>query len=306
MGVRLRIARLLQRLLAVLVCLTAAAPAGAAAVTDMLGRSLTLPDRSLRVVSLAPSLTEAAFALGRGDWLVGITDVCNYPPATQDKPRVGAIGAPNLERIVDLRPDLVLVTAEGNSRETMWQLERLRIPVFAVAPEGYADVLASLRVLGAALQAEAAAAVVVERIEADVAKIRRAVAGRPHPRALYLIWTDPLIAAGPGTFIHDLLELAGGANVVRGSVPYPRIGWEEVVAAAPEVILVAAHRDEPDGAMEAALRDAWRTWQSVPAIRAGRIVAIPADSILRPGPRVADGLARLAMALHPEVAGRRP
>ena len=280
--------------------------AGAAPVRDMLGRSVNLPDRPLRVVSLAPSLTESAFALGRGDWVVGVTDVCNYPPAAQTKPRVGGIAAPNLERIVELRPDLVLITAEGNSRETLRQLERLGISVFAVAPENYGAVLTSLQMLGVALRAETAASELRARISREVARIRSAVAGRPRPRVLYLIWTEPLIAAGPQTFIHDLLELAGATNVVGGAVPYPRIGWEEVVAAAPETILVATHRDESETAGARALEEAWRPWQSVPAIRSGRILAIPADSVLRPGPRVAEGLERLAAALHPEAVERRP
>ena len=282
-------------------CLTAV-PARATTTTDMLGRTLTVPDGPMRVVSLAPSLTEIVFALGRGDWLVGVTDFCDYPPEARSKPKVGGSMTPDLERVVGLRPDLVLATAEGNPRDTVAQLTRLRISVFAVKPDGYAGILASLQAVGRALRAEAAAARLVRDIQGRVGAIRHAVAGERHPRVLYLVWTDPLIAAGPTTYIHDLIEMAGGENVVRErSVPYPRLGWEEVVGEAPEVILVASHRN---GSERPPIREVWRSWQSVPAVRSGRIIAVPGDTIHRPGPRVVEGVERLARAIHPEVFGR--
>jgi iron complex transport system substrate-binding protein len=277
-------------------------PAQAATLADMLGRPMTIPDGPMRVVSLAPSLTEIVFALGRGDSLVGVTDFCDYPPEARSKPRIGGPMTPDAERIVRLRPDLVLATAEGNPRDTVAQLARLRIPVFAVKPEGYAGILASIEAVGRALGAEAAATALTRDIQARVAAIHRAVSGRPRPRVLYLVWTDPLIAAGPAAYIHDLVEMAGGGNVVRErSVPYPRLSWEEVVGAAPEVILVASHRDLSD---RPPMGEAWREWQSVPAVRSGRIVAVQGDTIHRPGPRVAEAVERLARAIHPEAFAR--
>lgn len=282
--------------------LLAVAPAQAATVTDMLGRPVTVPDGPLRAVSLAPSLTEIVFALGRGDQLVGVTDFCDYPPEARSKPRVGGPMTPDLERVVRLRPDLALATAEGNPRQTLAQLARLHIPVFAVKADGYAGILGSVEAVGRALRAEREAAALVQDIQDRVAVIRRAVAHRVRPRVLYLVWTDPLIAAGPATYIHDLMEMAGGENVVRErSVPYPRLSWEEVVGAAPEVILVASHRDGPD---RPSIGEVWRGWQSIPAVRTGRIIAVPGDTIHRPGPRVAEGVERLARAIHPEVFTR--
>jgi len=282
--------------------LLAATPTQAATLADMLGRPVTIPDGAVRVVSLAPSLTEIVFALGRGDSLVGVTDFCDYPPTARSKPRIGGPMTPDVELIVQIRPDLVLATAEGNPRDTVAQLARLQIPVFAVKPEGYAGILASIEAVGRALRAEAAATALTQDIQARVAAVRRAVSGRPRPRVLYLVWTDPLIAAGPAAYIHDLIEMAGGGNVVRErSVPYPRLSWEEVVGAAPEVILVASHREGPD---RPPMGEAWRGWQSVPAVRSGRIVAVPGDTIHRPGPRVVEGVERLARAIHPEAFTR--
>jgi iron complex transport system substrate-binding protein len=282
--------------------LVAAPPARGAVVIDMLGRSVPMAAGPMRVVSLAPSLTEIVFALGRGDWLVGVTDFCDYPPEARSKPKIGGSMTPDLERVVGLRPDLVLATAEGNPRDTVAQLTRLRIPVFAVKPDGYGGVLASLEAVGHAVQAEAAATTLVRDIQRRMAAVASAVAGRPHPRVLYLVWTDPLIAAGPLTYIHDLIEMAGGANVVRErSVPYPRLGWEAVVRAAPEVILVASHGEGSD---HRPVGQAWKEWQSVPAVRTGRVLAVPGDTIHRPGPRVVEGVERLARAIHPEAFAR--
>ncbi|MBI4735792.1 MAG: cobalamin-binding protein [candidate division NC10 bacterium] len=277
----------------------AVSPAHAATLPDMLGRPVAVPDGPLRLVSLAPSLTEIVFALGRGDWLVGVTEFCDYPPAARSKPRIGGTMTPNLERVVQVRPDLVLATAEGNPRDRVAHLERLGIPVFAVKPDGYAGVLASIRTLGRVLRAEAEAAALSQEMERRTATIRRAVGGRPRPRVLYLVWADPLIAAGPTTFIHDLIEMAGGDNVVRErAVPYPRLSWEEVLASAPEVILVATHAEGGDRPLNGG---SWSAWQSIPAVRTGRIIALPGDTIHRPGPRVVEGLERLARAIHPEA-----
>ena len=281
--------------------LLAAGSVEAGAATDMLGRDVHVPDRPLRLVSLAPSITETIYALGRGDWLVGVTDVCDYPPEARTKPKVGGIAAPSLERIVSLAPDLVLATAEGNSRNSLEQVERLGIPTFALKPDSYAHVIGSIAALGRVLRAEAAAEHVVREIRERVLEVQTVVARLSRPRVLYLIWTDPLIAAGPATYINDLLDLAGGRNIVQvWTVPYPRLDWEQVVGGAPDVILVADHRvgADPLAPAVAAVPQEWQGWQAIPAIRSGRVIPIPGNTVLRPGPRVGEGLTRLAQAIH--------
>jgi iron complex transport system substrate-binding protein len=274
----------------------------------MLGRTVVVPEGPLRLVSLAPSLTETIFAVGRGDWVVGVTEACDYPAHARDRASVGSMASPNLERIVKLRPDLVLTSAEANTRETLAQLDRLRLPVFAVKPEKYEDILTAIRLVGAALRADAAP--LVQDIRARVAAVRAVLGARPRLRVLYLIWADPPIAAGPAAFIHDLIELAGGANVIgEPSARYLPLGWEEIVARRPEVILVAAHQGATNGGGPVAgSRAAWGRWESLPAVKSGRVLSLPADAILRPGPRVADGVAILARAIHPDAfpPGGRP
>ncbi len=284
----------------VLALVLATAPgARAASVEDMQGRSVAVPDGPIRLVSLAPSLTEIVFALGRGEWLVGVSDYCDYPPPARSLPRMGGILTPNLERIVQARPGLVLVTAEGNSLDGIAPLSRLGLPVFMVKPEGIAGVLASIAALGRALHAEAAATALSDQIQGKLAHVRELVRGRGRPRVLFLLWSSPLMAAAPGTYIDDLIETAGGVNVVRDrAAPYPRIGWEQVIAWAPDVIVLPEHRQgEPQALPEQMLR-AWRT---VPAVRTGRVVSVPSDPLYRPGPRIVEGVARLARVIHPEA-----
>jgi iron complex transport system substrate-binding protein len=276
----------------------------AAIVPDMLGRSVAIPDRPLRIVSLAPSITETIYALGRGEWLVGVTAICDYPAPARALPKVGGIAAPNLEQIVRLRPDVVFATAEGNARDLLDQLERLGLATFALRPDSYGGVLASMRAVGRAVAADQAARRVVDDVGSSVRTVQASVGGHSRPRVLYLIWTDPLIAAGAGTYLDDLLVLAGGRNIVRQRTgAYPRLNWEQVVGGVPEVILLADHREDSERAATGRgdMPPDWKTWQVVPAIRTGRVLPVPSNTILRPGPRVGEGLARLARAIHPDA-----
>ena len=276
----------------------------AAVVPDMLGRSVAIPDRPLRIVSLAPSITETIYALGRGEWLVGVTAICDYPAPARALPKVGGIAAPNLEQIVRLRPDLVFATAEGNSRDLLDQLERLGLATFALRPDSYGGVIESIRAVGRAVAADPAARRIVDDMGRSVRAVQELVAGRSRPRVLYLIWTDPLIAAGAGTYLDDLLELAGGRNIVRQRTgSYPRLNWEQVVDRAPEVVLLADHREDSERAATGSgdMPPDWKTWRAVPAIRTGRVLAVPSNTILRPGPRIGEGLALLARAIHPDA-----
>lgn len=282
--------------------------ATAAVVPDMLGRSVTIPERPLRVVSLAPSITETVYALGRGDWLVGVTDACDYPLPARELPRVGGIASPNLEHIVRLRPDLVFATAEGNTRDLLDRLERLGLLAFALRPDSYAGVVESIAAMGRVLAAGPSARRVTDDIQREVRRVQGFVAGRSRPGVLYLIWTDPLIAAGAGTYLDDLLSLAGGRNIVKErTASYPRLNWEQVVARGPDVILLADHREDSErpstGSGE--VPPEWSAWQAVPAIRTGRVLAVPSNTILRPGPRLGDGLVRLARAIHPAAFAPR-
>lgn len=295
--------RRLAAVAAALCLLTAAAPAAGASrvVTDHLGREVRLPARPQRIVSLAPNLTEIVFALGLGDRLVGVTDFCDYPPAARHVARVGGVTSPSAEQVLALEPDLVLATTAGNGREEILALARLGLPVVVTDPRDLDAVADSFvliaRAAGAAEAGEQLAAAFRGRLDA----VRRALAGAPRPRTLLLVWPEPLIAAGPRTFLSRLLELAGAVNALAAAeswapstaAAYPVIGLESFLALAPEVIVLAAQQGTTLGALARLSR-----YREVPAIRDGRVAAIDQAILFRPGPRLVEAAEQLARALH--------
>lgn len=257
-----------------------------------------------RIVSLVPAVTEMLFAIDAGDQVVGVSRFDRYPPDVAARPRVGGLLDPDLERLLALRPDLVILY-----RSQVELRDRLRgagVPLLEYAHGGLADITRTLRELGRRTGHAQKAEAVARRIEADLASIRAAVGDRPRPRALLVIGREPgtlrnMYASGGVGFLHDLIELAGGRNVFaairREGVP---ITTEAVLAAAPEVIVEI--RGSNDRADEPPLDlDAWRALGAVPAVRAGRLHLLVGDELVIPGPRVAQAARRLARVLHPEV-----
>jgi iron complex transport system substrate-binding protein len=276
--------------------LGALAPARAIVVTDGTGRAVTLPAPPRRIVSLVPGVTEMLFAIGAEDRLVGRTDFCDYPAAARAKPSVGGMVAPSLERLVSLKPDLVVVTRSGNSDDTRVQLERLGLPVYLVDPHGLSDVFRSVERLGELTDRRPRAAEVVAGLERRVRTVAERVAARPRPRVLYVVWPEPLIVPGRGAAVTEMIARAGGQSVTaEGPEGYPRYSVEAAVAGAPEVIVLARH-----GAHVAPYaREKWERFADLPAIRAGRLHSVDGDLFHRFGPRVVDALEILARLLHP-------
>lgn len=281
--------------LVVALLLLLAAPASALGVRDMLGRPLTLPSLPERIISLDPSVTEIIFAVGGEARLAGVTDYCDYPPAARAKPRVGDLVAPSLEAVVALRPDLVIATTEGNSRETVGALERLGLRVYLTTASRLSDVGAVIERIGELTGRAAAAATLRDRLDRRVAAVRRVVGARPRPRVLYVLWPEPLLVPGRGTLLSELIEAAGGVSVTADDpADYPRLSLEAAVARRPDVVVVADHGGR--GPV-----DSWKALAPVLATRAGRLHSVDGDLLHRHGPRIADGLERLARLLHPEA-----
>ena len=277
------------------------------ALKDDRGVSVRLAAPPLRVVSLAPSLTEIVFLLGRGDSLAGVTRFCNVPAAASSLPKIGGVSDPDVERIVALSPDLVLCTTDGNPRDKVRALEEMGIPCFAVAPQDLDAVFTAIERLGLLLGAADRG-----RAEADALRLRARKARPPSdgpekPAVLFVVSTAPIIAAGEGTFMDELARLAGGRNAAaRFSGRYPRLSVEELVAARPDVIFVAGM-----SGVERFPPEVTR-WKEVPAFRDGAVITLDGDLVTRPGPRLVTALERVSAALadwrtgHPKapVAGR--
>jgi len=251
----------------------------AATVPDDLGRAVALPARVERVISLAPNLTEMIYAVGAGGKIVGADDASNHPEAARSLPKVGAM-QPNIEKIVALRPDLVLASTEGNHPNLSPALSAAGIPLFVIRTDRLAEIPAAMRRVGELLDAPRAATAGAE-LERAVAAQKRARANGP--RVLFAVWTDPLYVAGRGTFTDDLFTLTGARNAVEVS-GWPQYSLESLMAAPPDLILY------PRGAVTQAQVDALLA--RVPGLRS-RVVFVNEDVFQRPGPRMAEAATAL-------------
>jgi iron complex transport system substrate-binding protein len=266
-------------------------------VTDQTGRRVNLPDHPRRLVSIAPSITETLYELGLGDRLVGDTDYCDYPAQARTLPHVGAMLNPNLERIVALKPDLVLGTDEANRRETADQLELLGIPLYGVTAHTVEGAIQSLEDLGHVLEWDEPSQKLVATLRARVAAVEKQVQRQPRPKVLFVVGYRPLIIAGSKTFIADVIRHAGGVSIsddLKGE--WPRMSLEEVLKRAPDVILFPRTEDFVPSIDEFEKLPGWR---DLAAVRNHRLYFIP-ETIMRPSPRLIDALEELARLLHPD------
>jgi len=250
-----------------------------------------------RVVSLVPSLTESLFALGLGPHLVGVTEWCVHPAeAVAALPKVGGTKNPDLAAIRALRPDLVIANREENKRQDVERLEAAGIPVWVTYPRTVADGVALLRELALAGGARRALAETVEPVERALAEAH-ATRSSGGPRVFCPIWKRPWMAVGADTYAHDLITVCGGANVFaeRGERRYPIVSEEEIVAAAPDVVLLP---DEPYAFGPLDVTEIARL--PVPAVRAGRVHLLDGTLLTWYGPRVARALATLRVLLVPK------
>lgn len=248
-----------------------------------------------RIISLLPSVTEMLVALGAGDRLVARTDY-DTDPALRRLPSVGGGLHPSLERLTALRPQLVVGWSGDQSLD---QLARPGILVYRPQSQTLADVRCTILHLGRALGLEAGADSLTRAIDGELEDVRRAVQGRPRPSVFYVVWFDPPMTAGPGTFIDELIHIAGGRNVFADAPsPWPTVSLEEVVRRQPAIVLV------PRGERGAERSDRLRRapgWRDLRAVRAGRVIDVDADLFNRPGPRVGKAARTLAHLLHPEA-----
>jgi len=273
-------------------------------VADELGRRMTVPDNLKRIVSLAPSITEIIFALGREDLLKGVTQFSDFPPEAANLPRVGSYVHLDLEKIVSLKPDLCIGIKDGNPIGVVRKLENLGIPVYAVDPRDLNAVLETILQLGRLLGAEQRARAIVSDMRTRMERVKSLVATSPHkPRVFFQIGLSPIVSAGNQTYIHELIVMAGGKNLAEGPVPYPRYSREQVLGLSPDVIIITSMAR---GASFEAVKRQWAKWPSMPAVRDNRILLMDSNLCDRPTPRLIDALEHLAKAIHPERYRKAP
>jgi iron complex transport system substrate-binding protein len=261
-----------------------------------------------RVISLVPSVTEMIFAMGAGSIVVGVSSYDHFPPDVETLPRLGALVDPDFERILTLRPDLVVVY--GSQDDLVRRLDAAHIASFPYQNGGLDNVTATIRRLGDRLGRTADAQRLAARIESGLDRVRQAVAGRPRPRTALIFGREGgslrgLYASGGVGFLHDLVELAGGDDVF-GDVRREnlQVSTEMLLARAPDVVIEIHTSEGWTPARLAEERHVWDALPALPAVRTGRVYLLADNSLSIPGPRVVDIAERFARLLHPEAFRR--
>jgi iron complex transport system substrate-binding protein len=270
-----------------------AAPAGTRPFIDEIGRTILVRPDPQRIVSLAPSITETLFALGLGDRIVGVTSYCDYPPEATAKEKVGDTQRPSIERIIALKTDLVIASTASQLQQFVHNLEDVGTPVYVSDPRGMDGVLESIAKIGELTGTQTRAHELTTELQGRLEKVQSLLSGAERPRVLFILASNPLITIGAKSFITDLINRAGGRSIsedVTGD--YPQYSLETAVAMRPEVIL-----------LETGEADLPPRLKETPAGRSGRVFHIDENLLLRPGPRIVEGLEEMARKLHPEVFG---
>lgn len=245
-----------------------------------------------RIITLAPSVTEFAFAVGAGDRVIGRSRYCDFPAAASKLPAVGGFLDPNIEAIVAAKPDLVIAVPNSTNRPALERMAKLGVVVLVVPGNSFADTFHAGRAVADALGGVAPAHMekILGSIKADVVAVERQMSKRPTARVVFVYDHNPLVVAGPGSFADTMLRMLNAENVVRVKRPYPTYSMEQLIIDAPAVILDAAAEH-----VGAAKREDWNKYKKViPAIRDGRLHTFDVTSTMRAGPRIGRALRMIA------------
>jgi len=271
-------------------------------LTDAVGRSVRIPTSPKRIIPLAPSITEILFALGLQEEIAGVTNFCDYPEGALKKPKIGGFVNPSIEKIVSVKPDLIIAIRDGNREETVQRLQDLGFSVFWVSPKGFDGVMETIKNIGeiAGRRDESI------RITKDMARKKEHILfltkSLSRPKVFFQMGCDPIITVGRETLADDLIRLAGGKSISENeSVNYPVYSIETVIFKAPEIIIMSSMEAKKN---HLNLVRRWQNWKSIPAVKRNAIYVIDSNLVDRPSPRIIDGLERMGHLIHPEVLKR--
>jgi len=267
-------------------------------ITDDFGYSVTITNAA-RIVSLAPSNTEILFAVGAGSRVVGVTTYCDYPPEVQNISRISGFANVNIEAVVSLTPDLVLA-AHGNGEQTINQLRNLNLSVVVLNPGNTEDIIKNILLVGNITENYANASMIADNMRQEIKNITDVtnnLSGNQKARVLYIVWDDPLYAAGNGTYADDLIKKAGGTNIVE-SGGWPVMSLESVIAGNPQIIITSGMGAGGE-AMRGRIINKTELAQT-DAVKYGRVYPIADPNIVeRAAPRITLGLKELYEYIAP-------
>lgn len=258
--------------------------------TDELGRTVYIKQSPERIISLAPSVTETLFALGLGDKVVGVTTYCDYPPETKTKVSIGDTQKPSLEKIVALKPDLVIASTSSQLESFVRNIEDAKIPLYISNPRNVAETLTSIQAIGDITGASEKAKEITDKLRARIEQVHERTANREKPKIFIMLGAEPLITVGGKTFMNDLVTQAGGLSISADeSSDYPQYSFETAIARRPEIIFLQAGDDKLPERLK-----------QTPAALNGRLYHLNDDLLMRPGPRIVEGLEQLAEKIYPQ------
>jgi iron complex transport system substrate-binding protein len=265
------------------------------AYTDGIGRRVELPRHPLRIISLAPNITETIYLLGAQDRLIGNTTLCNWPEAAKYKPKIGDLLHPNTEVILAAKPDLVIASTAGNDQGAVMKLIKLGLPVYVAAPRNVERIFQTIEDMGKITDCANKGLQLVSQMKERLEKVKEKLAGLPPVRAFFITWFDPLLAPGKTTFENDVLHLAGVVSITA-DIPefYPRYSLEQLLVKDPDAILTVPHSGDP-------IPNLKKTpgWKDLRAVKENRVYFL-GEYLQHPSPLFVDGIEELARKLHPE------
>lgn len=291
----------MKKLFTAIACTLALNASAAITVIDDNGKPVTLQKPALRVVALAPHVTELLYAAGGAERIIAAVDYSDYPEQARRLPRVGSNREVDMERIAALKPDLIVVWMHGSSERQIEQIRALGIPMFHSEPKKLTEIPASLTRLGKLMGTELAADAAAAGLRKQLAALAAQYAGRPPVRMFYQVWHKPLHTLNGGHIVSDAMRLCGGENIfARMKVTAPVVGIEAVLQEDPEVILAGSRsQDEDSVAM-------WRAYPAMTAVRRANLYQVDGNLLNRSGPRMIAGAAQLCEKLELARQHRKP
>ncbi|MBE3144807.1 MAG: cobalamin-binding protein [Planctomycetes bacterium] len=253
-----------------------------------------------RIVSLSPNLTEIVFALGLGDRVVGVSNNCDWPVEAKQKPKMGTFWQPNTEVVIAAKPDLVVCESFLQHKEVAETLKRAGLRVVSLRVESIEEFYNVIIQIGQAAGCPDKAEPLAAKIKSELDQIRTKSSSAKKVKVLWAVQTEPIRVVGVKTFVNEIIDLAGGQNVIAPTGDqYPSIGTETILTCGAEVIIQSAMGTEDITKQQETAEKFWNRFANLPAVKDKKVYVIEADTVLRLGPRLPDGAMAVAKLLHP-------